>query len=173
MSDEIDQLMSELKATKNLGNFLQPAPVKPTEQPIVTEENINDFILKTSSKVIQQGVDTIDSVRGAVVQGGAPEEIEALSQLISAVTGSIDVLNKINLQNKKAVSAKELKELDMNHRKQLQASKGPTHNTNILIAGREEVMKKLIDHIDKTSVIEVKSEDSTPEDVSPDHPATE
>ena len=53
-NNDIDELMMELKTTKDLGSFLDPTKsIKPTEVPDVDEDNINEFIMKTTAKLIQ------------------------------------------------------------------------------------------------------------------------
>ena len=160
MSTEIDELMKELKETNKLGNFLQSKTKTEilTVQPDLTEDKIHEFILKTASKLIQQGVDTIESVKANTVNSGNPEEVEALAKLILSVANSIEILNKMDLQNRKLEAARELKEMD---HKFLNTRKQPPKNTNILIAPREEVMKALIEKMAKMSAVntEYKDED--------------
>ena len=49
------------------------------------------------------------------------------------------------IQNKKAASSKEIKELDIEAKKQLGSGSNKTGNTNILIATREEVIERFLD----------------------------
>jgi len=155
MSEEIDSLLKELKETKNLGSFYSPKQAKPTEVQKIEEEDLCKFIIDKSTKLIQQGVDTIEELKNSVLSGN-PEEVSSFSELIKAVTSSLDVLSKINIQNKKSKSARELKELDINALKQLKDK--PTR-TNILVATREDVINRFLkdveNQIEKTSVIDI------------------
>jgi len=76
------------------------------------------------------------------LSGGTPADIEAYAEVYKGVVGVLDTLAKLELQNKKAKTAKELKEMDIKSKKELpESSKG---NTNILIATREEIFKNFI-----------------------------
>jgi len=115
-------------------------PPAATIQPIISDENINDFIMKKASLLIQQGIDTLEKIKPAIQGSGNPEEVESYSKLITAVTSTVDTLNKINIQNKKAASSKELKKLDMEIKQGQLTNNG---NINVLIAPREEIMSRL------------------------------
>lgn len=143
MSD-VDDLISELKNTKNFGSFIHSSKTNTTpeeEQQPVSEDKISEYIIDKCTKLIQQGVNTITEIRGNVLSGGTPEEVMAYSDLIKAVTSSIDTLNKINLQNKKDKTAKEIKEMEISNSKQLKP--GDTVNNTLIIAPREQLMKIL------------------------------
>ena len=139
--DDIDVLLDELKDTKKLGGMIPFKAPKATDQPNVTEENINEFIMQKTSLLVQQGIDTLEQIKNAVQGSGNAEEVDSYSKLVTAVASTIDTLNKVNLQNKKAKTSKELKEMDMEMRQgQLSNRSGVT---NVLIAPREEMMDKI------------------------------
>lgn len=154
--DDIDTLIDQLKETKQLGTFLSTrAQALSTAQPDVNEENVNDFIMKVSSKLIQQGVDTIEVVKTESLSTANAEEVEAYAKLIAAVASAIDTLNKVNIQNKKSKSAKELKQMEIDNSKNLlDKYNGPTTQTNILIATREDVMKSMIKQAEELKVLD-------------------
>jgi hypothetical protein len=147
--DDLSDLVSELKNTKSLTSVMSPpqAPVK-TEPEKINEDNIDDFIYRKSSELIQQGVDTIDAVKDTVLSGADADTIDAYSKLMNSVASSIEILNKINLQKRKETAAKELKQMDIDTSKRLMDKyEGGQHigqQTNILVASREEVMKALV-----------------------------
>lgn len=136
--DDIDDLLKELKSTKSLGSILPSKPVQGTNQPEITEDNINEFVMKRASLLVQQGIETSEDLKNALRDSCSSDDIESYSKLITSVATAIDVLNKINLQNKKDKAAKELKEMELSTAK---LKEGNT--TNILIASREEIMKSL------------------------------
>ena len=147
--DDINDLVKELKETKNLIGLTPPVD-EPTITPKVTNDSIEDFVLEKSAKLIQQGVDTIERVKNTISSGAPAEEVEAYSKLISSVASAIEILNKIHLQNKKTTATKEIKQMEMEaSKKLLDKYGGDKHNTienqtNILVtATREEIMKAL------------------------------
>jgi len=156
MSD-LDTLLDELSS------FSFPAPTTtavsvPRGTPTtITEDNINEYILKKTGSLIDAGLGAVEDLKSFVVQGQNPDEIAALSELISSTTKSIEALNRINLQNKKAKTDKELKIMDIEGKKEIAGSLpggNVTHNTVNLIASREEIFKQLLDN-SKEEVIEI------------------
>jgi len=136
-SDNIDELLEQLKNDTSLTHSASTTAVKNNIS--ITDDNINEYILNKASRLVEGGVDTIDVLRETVLAASTePHEIEAYSELFKAVTGAIDVLNKVNIQNKKTKASKEIKEMEITARKELPENKG---NTNILIATREEIIK--------------------------------
>jgi hypothetical protein len=147
--DDLNDLVEELKTTKSLTGVMAP-PSKPakTEPEEINEENIDDFIYRKSSALIQQGVDTIEAVKETVLSGADADTIDAYSKLMNSVASSIEILNKINLQKRKEKAAKELKQMDIDRSEKLLDKYDKPQigqQTNIIIASREEVMKALVD----------------------------
>lgn len=138
MSNDLDELLKELKQS----NEIKPPTPKLKMHFDVNEENVTDYIMRNASRLIETGLDSVEAMRDVVSQTYQAEEIEAYAALIKAVTDSMDTLNKINIQNKKTKAAKEIKQMDIDAKQQL----GPTtHNTNVLIATRDEIIKGLLD----------------------------
>ena len=154
--DDIDSLINELKETKKLGTFLTTrSQTLSTTQPDINEDNINEFIMKISAKLIQQGVDTVEAVKTESLTTGNPEEVEAYAKLIASVSTAIDTLNKVNIQNKKAKIAKELKQMELDNSKNLLDKYTVQNQTNnFLVATREEVMAKLIEQAEDLKAVD-------------------
>jgi hypothetical protein len=152
MSD-IDTLLSELSTFQ----FPQPTTAKSVPrgtQTNITENNINDYILQKTGNLVEAGLGAVQDLKDFVVQGQNPDEIAALSELISSTTKAIEALNKINLQNKKANTDKELKIMDIEGKKDIAGSlsNGVTNNTNVLIASREEIFQHLLKEINENKI---------------------
>lgn len=158
MSD-IDTLLDELSSF----SFPQQTAAKPAPRASatkVTEDNINDYILQKSGTLIDAGLGAVEDLKDFVVQGQNPDEIAALSELISSTTRAIEALNRINLQNKKAKTDKDLKTMDIEGKKAIAGSlpgNNITNNTVNLVASREEIFKQLLNDIkeDESSAVEV------------------
>lgn len=151
MSD-IDTLLDELSSF----NF-PPTTPKPTLKEVtkVTEDNINDYILQKTGNLIDAGLGAVSDLKEFVVQGQNPDEIAALSELISSTTKAIEALNRINLQNKKAKTDKELKTMDIEGKKavaNMLPGNNVTNNTVNLVASREEIFKQLLNDIKEDTV---------------------
>lgn len=146
--DDLNDLVIELKNTKSLTNIIAPPEDISTKAETINENNVDDFIYRKSSTLIQQGIDTIESLKGTVLSGADAETVEAYSKLVASVASSIEILNKINIQKRKEKAAKELKQMDIDTSKKLLDKYDGTTNiknqTNILVASREEIMKALV-----------------------------
>lgn len=155
MSD-IDTLLDELSSF----SFPQTTTARsvPRGTPTnITEDNINDYILQKTGNLVDAGLGAVQDLKDFVVQGQNPDEIAALSELISSTTKAIEALNKINLQNKKAKTDKELKAIDIEGRKAVAGmlpGNNVTNNTVNLVASREEIFKQLLNDV-KDEPIEV------------------
>lgn len=156
MSD-IDTLLDELSSFQ----FPQASTAKsvPRGTPSnINEDNINDYILQKTGNLIDAGLGAVNDLKDFVVQGQNPDEIAALSELISSTTKAIEALNKINLQNKKAKTDKELKAIDIEGRKAVAGmlpGNNVTNNTVNLVASREEIFKQLLNNLEEEPVVEV------------------
>jgi len=156
MSD-IDTLLNELSSF----SFPQQSTAKsvPRGTPThITEDNINDYILQKTGTLIDAGLGAVSDLKDFIVQGQNPDEIAALSELISSTTKAIEALNKINLQNKKAKTDKELKAIDIEGKKAIAGSlpgNNITNNTLNLVASREEIFKQLLNNVQEEESIEV------------------
>jgi hypothetical protein len=148
MSD-LDTLLDELSSF----SFPQPTTAKsvPRGTPTnITEDNINDYILQKTGNLIDAGLGAVSDLKDFIVQGQNPDEIAALSELISSTTKAIEALNKINLQNKKAKTDKELKAIDIEGKKAVAGmlpGNNVTNNTVNLVASREEIFKQLLNNV--------------------------
>jgi hypothetical protein len=155
MSD-IDTLLNELSSF----SFPQQTTARSVPRGTsthVTEDNINEYILQKTGTLIDAGLGAVSDLKDFVVQGQNPDEIAALSELISSTTKAIEALNRINLQNKKAKTDKELKTMDIEGKKAIANSlpgNNITNNTVNLVASREEIFKQLLNDI-KDEPIEV------------------
>ncbi len=148
---DLNDLVTELNNTKTLTSIMSDTTYTPTSAESLDENNIDDFIFRKTSTLIQQGVDTIENLKRTVLSGATPETIEAYSKLMSSVATSIEILNKVNLQKRKEKAAKDLKRMDIDNSKKLLDKYNPTtieNQTNILVASREEIMKAIVGKAD-------------------------
>jgi len=159
MNQNLDELLEQLKDDESLGNAV---PTQPKQEIDITDENINEWILKKAGSLIENGMDAVDALKQVILSSGEPHDISAYSEMFKAVVGALDTLGKINLQNKKAVTAKELKQMDIKARAELPEAK--VGNTNILIATREDIMKNFLEQGKDSIEIEFEEEYNDDED---------
>ena len=132
--DDIDEIVKKIKGDE------QVIELKPV--PEVTDDTVNNYVYEKTTELVESSLAAINSLRNSVVQGQDPDEINALTSLITATNKALDTLNKINLQNKQIKASAANKKLDLEARKEI-ASKRQAPTTNVLIATREEIMKNL------------------------------
>jgi len=137
-SDEIDAIVEQLK-----GDAVPSIPQKrQTEVQHLNDDNVSDYVYRKTAEVIELGLETVVNLKDTVAAGQDPKEIAALAQLMGAVTKAIDNLNKINLQTKQHKNNLEVAKVEASGSKALPIG---TQTNNIMIATRDDVMKKLFD----------------------------
>ena len=141
--DDLQTLLDELSS------FQMPAPNthKASEaDPVLNREETEQYFLNKTKAIIEASVGAVQDLTQATVHGGDAKDVEALSKLVAATAQMLDTLNKTNLVNKKADRDEQLERVRIEGRKEIaQLTQGPKHvtNNNMLIATREEIMKKL------------------------------
>jgi len=162
MSDsDLDKILDELKTDDSVASL---ADNEPEERLDINDENINEYIMQNVGKLVQSGLEMVQSIQQTINSGFEADELNAFSGLLGAVTKAADTLNKINIQNKRAKTAKELKQLDLG--KQRELGNGSVTN-NVLIATREEIMEQFLKNNKKSieaEIIEQNKENGEDED---------
>jgi len=112
------------------------------------KEDVEQFIIQKSSKLIQDSLELIDNMKEVVHHMPEAENVSSLAELIKASTGAIETLNKLVVQDKKSNTTIKAKQLDIDSKKQLLAS----DQQHALMLSREEVLDRLLK---KANVIEI------------------
>lgn len=141
--DDISSLLTELTSfnipAPNTTNALKDdSPLK--------EEDLEQYVLNKTKALIEAGLGAVQDLTPSVVAGSDSREIDALSKLMASTAQSIEALQKIALINKKAERDEKLEKIKLEGKKEVaKLQQGPQHvtNANILVASREEIMKKL------------------------------
>lgn len=149
MSNALDTLLDELSSY----NFTPANNAPATPDPDLTEDKVAEFVVKSAGALVNAGLGSVNDLRDLVVQGQNPDEIAALASLISSTAGAIEALNKLTLLQKKNDASKELKQMEIQGKKDIAGlhANNPamigntiTNNTNVLVASREEIMKQFL-----------------------------
>lgn len=169
MSDEqnstsIDTLIDQLK------NVPRAVRIVESEEDEVTRENLEQFILKHSTRLVRQASDAITTVKDYVEVAPNAEDVAALSELIRAQGSALAELNKMFISDQRNQTAIKLRKMDNENRseqtdKQIGA---------VVMLTREEAFRQMLEMkkeqlaIQDKDTIEVTIEnvvDSTPEGV--------
>ena len=161
MNNELDTLIAKLSSDTygdapadetllvDLSNGFAPLPKEAPPEPFkMTEDAVGDYVLQKTGSLIETSLEAVQDLKNFIVQGQNPDEIAALASLISSTTGAIETLNKLYLMRKKHEMNKEIKSLDWANKKEVAKSLPATqitNNTNVLMASREEILKKMLE----------------------------
>lgn len=135
--DAVDDLISQLQ-----GNVQVARDIETKEEFKLNKEELEDFLLQHSGKLIKGSVDFVDDVKQFITSAPDAKDLEAFSKLVGASAAAIESLNKILMSNKKIEATEKLKIMDIESKKQLQDS----DNEAKLLLNREELMKQLLDN---------------------------
>ena len=153
----IDSLVDQLKDTTCVNNEIQSKNELKLEK-----ENIEEFVIENSGKLIKQSLDVLDNVKDYIMASGDPDSISSLADLINASSKSIESLNKIVIQNKRSATTLTAKQMDNEAKYAIEEQR----NENAFIGSRDEVFKKILNQAKVIDVEDSKSEenlDSTPD----------
>lgn len=138
----------------NIFGSIEDEQMPPREQPeVIPEEQLYERVTKNAGEIINNGLDAITSIKTRLASGADADLVEAFSALISSTTGALEVLNKIQLQTRKARATEKLEaekhkykmaQIEQKSRLSLGDGDGSSGNTNILIATREDIMASLL-----------------------------
>ena len=154
--DEIQNIIDELKGDA-IPKTAKTAGVAGIPLKDLNDDNVSEYVYQRTANVIEMGLQTIQNLQSYFGSGADAKELSAFASIINATTKAIDTMNTINLQNKNAKSALELKKLDIAGRKEMVASLPAPQNNTILIGTREEMLAQLKDK--KKNVIEMEGDD--------------
>jgi hypothetical protein len=129
----LDQLQSSL-TTKQ-----QPQETE------LTPENLEKFVLDKSATLVTQSMDAVDNLKDYIQAGASDKEIIAFAEVVKASSAALESLNKLLQSKEKIKSSKELKEMDIKARKEMNT----VDNQTRLLLSREDLMKQLIADSDK------------------------
>ena len=153
----------EITENENSTAIVPAVSAAPIVKFVPTDENLEEYVYNSATTLINSSLFTLEKVKRTVSSVVDHRELTALAELIKATTSSIDVLNKVVMENKKLRHSKEIKEMDIAAKKELGNTK-IKNQTNILVASREDVLKQLVDKtLDANKIIDISSEDFTVE----------
>lgn len=162
-----DNLLKELQ---NINDIPQDNSIK-TEKPSnnvveqeLTEDNINEFVLKSAQTLIKDGLETIKDLKTITSNTFDDRSMSAFADIINATNTTISILNDINIQKRKSAVAKEIKQMDIDAKNKLAL---PAKSNNIILTDRESLLKMLENDKNIEKQIEGESKLITNEDVTP------
>jgi len=145
----VDDLLSQLK-----GASVARKEVEKNEFNLDKEE-LEKFLLNYSGKLIKGTVDYVEEVKQFITSAPDSRDVDALSKLVGASASAIESLNKILLQDKANEAKIQVKQMDIESKKELQDKSNERIGLTI---NREDLLKQLLDD---AKVIDAEVESST------------
>jgi hypothetical protein len=137
---EIGDLVDQLK---NAEQYLKK-PHKAEEDFDLDPEELEKFILNNAGKLVKKSIDMVDEVKQYVETAPESRDVSSLSELINASSSAIETLSKILVQNKRDKTQKEVKQMDIDGKKQLMQGE---FNAKMMLS-RDDVMNELFKKVD-------------------------
>lgn len=140
---DIDDLVSDLRSSETRQN--------PTSQaPQLSGEELEKYILEVSSRILNNGLDTLAVMQTEVHANRDAETVESYAALLKSVMSAAETINKMHIAKEKNKNAKELKQMDIDSKEKIANNQITADNnrltggnTNILVATREDFFKAL------------------------------
>ncbi len=131
----VDDLLSQLKGVNAASKEIQKDEFK------LDKEELEKFLLNYSGKLIKGTVDYVEEVKQFITSAPDSRDVDALSKLVGASASAIESLNKILLQDKANEAKIQVKQMDIESKKELQDSNNEKLGLSI---NREELLKQLV-----------------------------
>lgn len=142
--NQVDELVEQLKNNNQVINQQQK------DREHVDDDNLDEFIMKTSSALIEDSLEVLSNVKEYTANSPDARECQSIAELIKAAATAIDTLNKVSLQNKKSKTQLEIKQLDIETKKGIASQEQQTK----LLLSREDIMDKLFKDADAIDITE-------------------
>jgi hypothetical protein len=132
----VNDLLSQLKGANVAHKEMQKNEFN------LDKEELEKFLLNYSGKLIKGTVDYVEEVKQFITSAPDSKDVDALSKLVGASASAIESLNKILLQDKANEAKIQVKQMDIESKKELQQE---TQKSLGLTINREELLKQLLD----------------------------
>ena len=132
----VDDLISQLKGTAAVSKELKKDEFN------LDKEELENFLLNYSGKLIKGTVDYVEEVKQFITSAPDSRDVDALSKLVGASASAIESLNKILLQDKANEAKIQVKQMDIESKKELQDKNNERLGLTI---NREELVNQLLD----------------------------
>jgi len=131
----VDDLLAQLKGVTAASKEIQK------DEFSLEKEELEKFLLNYSGKLIKGTVDYVEEVKQFITSAPDSKDVDALSKLVGASASAIESLNKILLQDKANEAKIQVKQMDIESKKELQDNSNERLGLSI---NREELLKQLV-----------------------------
>jgi hypothetical protein len=141
LDNAVNDILTQLKGTV-------PAAKKQSEEEPLTKDQLEEFIIKNSGKLITKSLNIVDDVKDFVIAGSDSKDVAALAELINATSSAIDTLNRVYISDENNKTRVHVKQMDIESRERINI----TDNKTKILLSREDIMKALVNDGDIVDV---------------------
>jgi hypothetical protein len=134
LDDAVNDILSQLKGTVTVAK-------KQPDEEILTKDQLEEFIIKNSGKLVTKSLNIVDDVKDYVASAPDAKDVAALAELISATSSAIETLNKVYISDERNKTQVAVKQMDVDSRERMNI----TDNKTKILLSREDIMKALVD----------------------------
>lgn len=149
MSNQLTPLSGFLGSndlTDKLKQTVGVISTKARENKINHSEDLEEFILRNSKELVEVGIDAIHEIKETVMLNPQSDEVESLAEIFKGVSTAMNILKDIQITKMKINTTKEIKEMDIQSKKQQLEEINDTPTG--LRMTRDEIFKLLKDNGD-------------------------
>lgn len=121
MSNQLTPLSGFLGSndlTDKLKQTVGVISTKARENKINHSEDLEEFILRNSKELVEVGIDAIHEIKETVMLNPQSDEVESLAEIFKGVSTAMNILKDIQITKMKINTTKEIKEMDIQSKKQ-------------------------------------------------------
>mgnify|MGYP003625772415 FL=1 len=137
MADEIDEAVNDIITQLKHNNNT----TRQVEESVLDKEDIEDFIIQHSSRLIKKSLSIVDNVNDYISSAPENRDVAALAELIKASSGAIESLNKLHTAKERNDTQVAVKQMDIESKERINI----TDNQTKVLLSREDIMQALID----------------------------
>ena len=106
-------------------------------------EDLEEFILRNSKELVESGIDAIHEIKQTVMMNPQSDEVEALAEIFNGVSSAMNILKDIQITKMKTKSTREIKQLEIDSKKQQEMVEEEEISQKGLRMTRDEIFKML------------------------------
>lgn len=129
----VNDIITQLKGNEKIA--------KAMEEEDIDIHNIEEFLIKKSSKLINKSLNIVDNVDDYIKSAPENRDVAAMAELIKAASASIETLNKLHTAKERNVTQLEVKKIDVESKERLNL----IDNQARILLSREDIMNALTD----------------------------
>ena len=148
----VDELIEQLQDANQIAKDSQKK-----DDFSLDKDELEKFLLHNSGKLIQDSVGFMATFQEFITSAPDYKDVEAYSKLVGASAAAIESLNKILLNDKKIEATKEIKQMDIDSKKEITDA----NNTTKILLNREELMDQLIQKAEVIDVVTTEKSESS------------